>query len=49
MDFESEKGGVGSISAAFTTTSLQLFQVTFARGADNTIPWNREHLYSHLD
>ncbi|MEE8625697.1 MAG: class I SAM-dependent methyltransferase, partial [Acidiferrobacterales bacterium] len=38
----------GSI-AAFTTTSLQLYQVTFARGADNTIPWNREHLYSHLD
>ena len=38
----------GSI-AAFTMSSLQLFQVTFARGADNTIPWNREHLYSHLD
>jgi cyclopropane-fatty-acyl-phospholipid synthase len=38
----------GSI-AAFTMASLQLFQVTFARGADNTIPWNREHLYSHLD
>ena len=38
----------GSI-AAFTTTLLQLYQVTFARGADNTIPWNREHLYSHLD
>ena len=34
--------------AAFTTASLQLFQVTFARGADNTIPWNREHLYPYL-
>ena len=38
----------GSI-AAFATASLQLFQITFARGADNTIPWNRDHLYSHLD
>ncbi len=38
----------GSI-AAFTMASLQLFQVTFARGVDNSIPWNREHLYGHSD
>lgn len=35
--------------AAFTMASLQLFQVTFARGPDNTVPWNREHLYPHID
>ena len=34
----------GSI-AAFTTGSLQLFQVAFARGTDNELPWSREHLY----
>ncbi len=34
----------GSI-AAFTTGSLQLFQVAFARGTDNDLPWSREHLY----
>jgi cyclopropane-fatty-acyl-phospholipid synthase len=34
----------GSI-AAFTVGSLQLFQVAFARGADNNLPWSREHLY----
>ncbi len=34
----------GSI-AAFTTGSLQLFQVAFARGMDNDLPWSREHLY----
>ncbi len=34
----------GSI-AAFTTGSLQLFQVVFARGTDNNLPWSREHLY----
>lgn len=34
----------GSI-AAFTTGSLQLFQVVFARGTDNDLPWSREHLY----
>ncbi len=31
--------------AAFTAGSLQLFQVTFARGTDNDLPWSREHLY----
>ncbi len=35
----------GSI-AAFTTSSLQLFQIVFARPFDNTIPWTREHLYT---
>ncbi len=35
----------GSISA-FLFSSLQLFQVVAARGQDNTVPWNREHLYS---
>lgn len=34
----------GSI-AAFTTGSLQLFQVAFARGTHNDLPWSREHLY----
>jgi cyclopropane-fatty-acyl-phospholipid synthase len=27
--------------AAFTTGAMQLFQVTFARGSSNTIPWTR--------
>lgn len=36
----------GSI-AAFTTGSLQLFQITFARPMDNDIPWNRAHLYAN--
>ncbi|MFQ6021718.1 MAG: class I SAM-dependent methyltransferase [Acidiferrobacterales bacterium] len=35
----------GSI-ATFTTGSLQLFQITFARPLDNTIPWSRAHLYT---
>lgn len=34
----------GSI-AAFTSSSLQLFQVTFTRAQNNNIPWNRKHLY----
>jgi cyclopropane-fatty-acyl-phospholipid synthase len=34
----------GSI-ASFTTGSLQLFQVVFARERDNGIPRTREHLY----
>ncbi len=38
----------GSI-AAFQTSSLQLFQVAFARGSDNTVSRNREHLYNSLD
>jgi cyclopropane-fatty-acyl-phospholipid synthase len=36
----------GSI-AGFTTGSLQLFQVVFAPGESNDIPWTRAHLYSH--
>ncbi|MGE5241261.1 MAG: class I SAM-dependent methyltransferase [Bacteroidota bacterium] len=35
----------GSI-AAFTTGSLQLFQVVFTRGGNNNLPWSRAHLYS---
>ncbi len=27
--------------AAFTTGTMQLFQVVFARGASNEIPWTR--------
>jgi cyclopropane-fatty-acyl-phospholipid synthase len=27
--------------AAFSTGSLQLFQVLFARGASNAVPWTR--------
>ncbi len=34
----------GSI-AAFRVGSLQLFQMVFSRGKDNTVPWTREHLY----
>lgn len=32
--------------AAFTTGTLQLFQVVFAPGASNDIPWTRAHVYS---
>jgi cyclopropane-fatty-acyl-phospholipid synthase len=35
----------GSI-AGFTTGSLQLFQVVFAPGESNDIPWTRAHLYT---
>ena len=31
--------------ASFTTGWMQLFQVTFARGCDNEIPWTRAHAY----
>ena len=34
----------GSVSA-FTTGSLQLFQVVFAPGRSNAVPWTRYHLY----
>ncbi len=34
----------GSI-AAFETGGLQLFQVLFARGDNNAIPWTREYMY----
>ena len=34
----------GSI-AAFLTSSLQLFQMLFARGTDNSVPTTRSHLY----
>lgn len=37
----------GSI-AAFAVGALQLFQISFARGADNSIAMNREHLYPYL-
>ncbi|HMJ49530.1 MAG TPA: cyclopropane-fatty-acyl-phospholipid synthase family protein [Burkholderiales bacterium] len=35
----------GSI-AAFSNGDMQLFQVLFARGTNNDIPWTRGHLYS---
>jgi cyclopropane-fatty-acyl-phospholipid synthase len=35
----------GSV-AAFSTGSLQLFQVVFAPGDSNDIPWTRAHLYT---
>jgi cyclopropane-fatty-acyl-phospholipid synthase len=38
----------GSI-AAFTTGSMQLFQVSFARPQDNEVPWTRAHLYEQRD
>lgn len=34
----------GSLGA-FNTGELQLFQVLFARGASNDVPWTRAHLY----
>ena len=34
----------GSI-AAFRGGSLQLFQVVFAHGANNDVPWTRQHIY----
>lgn len=34
----------GSI-AGFTVGALQLFQVLFARGANNELPWSRDYLY----
>jgi len=34
----------GSV-AAFATGSLQLFQVLFAPGESNDVPWTRAHLY----
>ena len=36
---------VGSI-AAFTTGTMQLFQVLFARGDNNAMPGTRRHLYA---
>lgn len=35
---------LGSI-AAFTTGEMQLFQVVFAPGSNNQIPWTRDDLY----
>jgi cyclopropane-fatty-acyl-phospholipid synthase len=35
----------GSI-ASFLSGNLQLFQVAFARGRNNDIPWTRRHLYT---
>jgi cyclopropane-fatty-acyl-phospholipid synthase len=32
-------------AAAFLAGSLQLFQITFARAANNELPWTRDHLY----
>ncbi len=34
--------------AAFNTGQLQLFQLLFARGASNNVPWTRAHLYQPL-
>ncbi len=38
----------GSI-AAFLVGALQLFQIAFARGTDNSIAMSREHLYPYLE
>ena len=35
----------GSV-AAFTTGTLQLFQVVFAPGENNDVAWTRAHLYT---
>ena len=34
--------------ASFTTGSMQLFQVLFARGGSNTVPWVRFSGYGSL-
>jgi cyclopropane-fatty-acyl-phospholipid synthase len=36
---------LASSAAAFTTGHMQLFQVVFAPGRNNTIPWTRDHQY----
>jgi len=36
----------GSV-AGFSTGTLQLFQVVFAPGTSNDVPWTRAHLYTH--
>ena len=36
---------LGGSIAGFTAGTLQLFQVAFARDANNDLPWSREHLY----
>jgi cyclopropane-fatty-acyl-phospholipid synthase len=33
-------------TASFRAGALQLFQVTFARGGDNDVPWTRAHLHN---
>jgi cyclopropane-fatty-acyl-phospholipid synthase len=38
---------LASAQAGFLSGDLQLFQVTFARAADNTRPWTRDSLYGH--
>jgi cyclopropane-fatty-acyl-phospholipid synthase len=35
----------GSV-AAFTTGTLQLFQVLFAPGQSNDVPWTRDYIYA---
>jgi cyclopropane-fatty-acyl-phospholipid synthase len=37
---------LASATASFRTGSLQLFQVVFARGRTNAIPWTRDDLYA---
>jgi cyclopropane-fatty-acyl-phospholipid synthase len=37
---------LASSAAAFTTGHMQLFQVVFAPGRNNQIPWTRGHVYS---
>ncbi|MDX1432647.1 MAG: cyclopropane-fatty-acyl-phospholipid synthase family protein [Gammaproteobacteria bacterium] len=36
---------LGGCAAAFFASSIQLFQVVFARGADNRVPMTRDHMY----
>ncbi len=38
---------LASSVAAFETGWLQLFQIVFARGTSNHIPWTRAHLYTN--
>lgn len=38
----------GSV-AAFTCGALQLFQIVFAPGESNQIPWTRDHVYKKID
>ncbi len=36
---------LASSQASFTSGSIQLFQVVFAPGRSNDVPWTRSHIY----
>ena len=40
---------LASSQAAFAAGSLQLFQVLFARGCEDDVPWTRRYIYGEAD